>query len=131
MERTASRSFWIGLGILALLFFVALPAFGGGMMMGRGLVGPLGIGPFVGFGAPWMWGVWGFGLLIRLAVWAGIILLVVGIFRNRFSAGRPHDGSSDTQELSSEEILRRRYAAGDISREQYEEMRQVLHPSTS
>jgi uncharacterized membrane protein len=34
-------------------------------------------------------------------------------------------------ELTSAEILRRRYAAGEITREQYEEMRQVLEPKSS
>jgi len=34
-------------------------------------------------------------------------------------------------EQSSLEILKQRYAAGEISREQFEEMRRVLDPSVS
>jgi uncharacterized membrane protein len=34
-------------------------------------------------------------------------------------------------ELTPAEILRRRYAAGEISREQYEDMRRTLEPSTT
>jgi putative membrane protein len=130
MERISRRNLWLGLGILGL--FIALlmagPAFGGGMALGRGfgLIGPMGFGarPFIGVGAPWLWGVFGFGLLVRFAFWALVIFLVVSLFRRgsarRFSAYRPRE------ELSSDEILRRRYAAGEISREQYAEMRRTL-----
>jgi uncharacterized membrane protein len=63
---------------------------------------------------------------MRLAIWGVLILLVVTLFR-RFS--RPSDNEVDYSDLSSLEILRRRYAAGEISREQFGEMRRVLDPT--
>jgi uncharacterized membrane protein len=130
MERTSNRTLWIGLGVLALLVLVALPMWGGGMMMGRGVAGPF-FRPFFGMGAPWLFGVWGIGLLIRLAFWAGIIFLVVHLFRrSRFAGPDRYDEVPSGHELSSEEILRRRYATGEITREQYEEMRKVLQPTS-
>jgi putative membrane protein len=128
IERT-NRNLWIGLGVIALLVLVALPIFGGvmwGGMMGRGPFFPYGARPFVG-AAPWLWGIGLFGLLIRLAVWGVLIVLVVSLFR-RFSApSTVETGGPDAP--SSLEILRRRYAAGEITREQFEEMRHVLEPS--
>ena len=130
MERTSNRNLWIGLGIVALLLFLALPASGGGMMMGRGVVGPFGLHPFVAGGTPFM-AAWGVSLLIRLALWAGIIYLGVYLFRrSRFAARDRYDEPATYPDASSEEILRRRYAVGEITREQYEEMRQVLHPTS-
>jgi putative membrane protein len=126
MESTTNRNrnLWIALGILALLVLVALPAWGGGMMLfGRGV--GFGAHPFVGFGAPWMLGFWGVGLLIRLFVWGVIVFLAVNLFR-RFSAGWRTDDDRPLDALSPADILRRRYAAGEITREQYEEMKRTL-----
>src|ERR1051326_1192172 len=70
MEHS-NRNLWIGLGILAVLLLFALPAWGGGMMVGRGFagVGPFGVRPFVG---PWVWGMWGVVLLLfALPAWGG------------------------------------------------------------
>jgi putative membrane protein len=131
MERTSNRNLWIGLGIVALLLLVALPAWGGGMMIGRGVVGPFGVHPFVAGGTPFV-AAWGVSLLIRVALWAGIIYLAVHLFRrSRFAARDHYDEPATYPELSSEEILRRRYAAGEITREQYDEMLRVLHPTVS
>ena len=74
-------------------------------------------------------GFWGFGLLgvlIRVAIWGGLIMLGVSFFRRRGAWGGPY-----RSEQSSLEILKRRYAAGEISREQFEEMRRVLDPSVT
>ena len=125
MERS-NRSLWIGLGVLAAVLLVALPAFGGGMMMGYG---PYGMRPFFGFGAPWLWGFWGAGLLVRLLFFGLIAFVLLRLFRGRGYRDY-HDEPHPTQ-LPADEILRRRYAAGEISREQYEEMRRTLEPSTT
>jgi uncharacterized membrane protein len=66
--------------------------------------------------------------VIRLAIWAGLIALGIRLFR-RMSARPAWDGPSHF-EPSPLDILKRRYAAGEISREQFEEMRRVLHPTT-
>jgi len=125
-ERT-NRTAWIGLGVVLLLALTALSAFGGGMFgHAPGFVG-YGERPFVGFG-PWFWGFGLIGLLIRVAITGAIIMFVLRFFRRR-------SGQWDTggyrSEQSSLEILRQRYAAGEISREQYEEMRRVLDPAAA
>jgi uncharacterized membrane protein len=85
--------------------------------------GPFGARPFA---APWLIGIWGFGLLIRLLFIGGLIFLVVRLFGGRRSAGYRDDDYIRHPDLTPAEILRRRYAAGEITREQYDEMRAVI-----
>jgi putative membrane protein len=94
---------------------------GGGMMEHEPMVGYEGR-QFFG-GGPWFWGFGLIGLVIRLAVWAGLILLGMSLFRRM--AWRS-DGYTRHQKASPLEILKRRYAAGEITREQFDEMRRVL-----
>lgn len=67
-----------------------------------------------------------FGLLFMLLFWGGLIALTVWLISALF----PRDGrrllSSLDQELSAREILDSRYARGEITREQYELIRQGL-----
>jgi len=113
--------------IVALVTLVALvlvgPILGGGMMgvgVGPGMMWGYGPGGTYG-GAGWMWGAgMGIGSLSMLAFWGALI--VGGILLYRALSGRhPEDRES------AEEILKRRYAAGEITREQYDQMRQALH----
>jgi putative membrane protein len=126
MERT-NRNLWIGIGLVALVALVALPAWSGGMMVGRGFAGPFGYHPF--FAGPWLLGFWGIGLLVRLLFFGAIALLLVRLFRGFSGRSYRHyyDGVGPA-DLPPSEILRRRYAAGEISREQYEEMKRTLEP---
>jgi putative membrane protein len=128
MERS-NRNLWIGLGVLAVLLLFALPAMSGGMMVGRGVagVGPFGPRPFVG---PWMVGMWGAGLLVRLLFFGLLAYLAVRLFRGRRDHGY-YEEPPRYVDLTPAEILRRRFAAGEITREQYEEMRRTLEPSTT
>jgi putative membrane protein len=121
MERT-HRNTWIGLGVAVLLVLVGVSALSGGMW-GHEVV-PGGYYGRQFAGGPWLWGIGLFGLFIRLAVWGALIALVVSLFRRR-SYGR-FDAAVDRSDPSSVEILKRRYAAGEITREQFEEMRQVV-----
>ncbi len=131
MERSTSRNLWIGLGLIAIVLLVA-SSWGGGLLFGRGLAtpfGPFGYRPLV---APWLFGVWGIGLLVRALFFGLIFFLVVRLFRGGRGYRRGYyDGMtrpSDYAQQTPEEILRRRYAAGEISREQYEDMRRTLEP---
>ncbi len=63
--------------------------------------------------------------LLRVAVWGGLIMLGLSFFRRRATWG------GYRSEQSSLEILKRRYAAGEISREQFDEMRRVLDSSVT
>src|SRR5690349_9583985 len=129
MERS-NRNLWIGLGILAVLLLVALPAMSGGMLFGRGFVGtgPFGPRPFIG---PFMWGFWGIAALVRLLFFGLIVFLVVRLFRGRGFRGYRgyYDDEPHYSQLTPQEILRRRYAAGDITHDEYDEMRRNLEPT--
>jgi putative membrane protein len=121
MERT-NRTAWIGLGAVLLIGLVALSALGGGLLGHDHLFG-YGARPYFGVG-PWFWGIGLIGLVIRLAFWGVLITFGLSLFR-RFSSRDEVTRSKS----SSLEILKRRYAAGEITREQFEEMRKVLDPS--
>jgi putative membrane protein len=64
------------------------------------------------------------GLLMMALFWIGVILLVVWGLSNAFPSRR------QAAEPDAEEILKRRYARGDISREEYLQASETLHPST-
>lgn len=67
------------------------------------------------FGWPWPGLIW---LVAALLFWAGLIALLVWAVR---SSTRPHR-APDT----AGEVLRRRLAAGEISEEEYERIKQIL-----
>ncbi len=127
-ELTASS---IGRGVLMLL--AALAALAVALMvpmLGRFTMG-FGMGPgmMLGFGGPesagvlrhWGWGMgMAFGWLVMIVLWAGVFagaLLLVG-----WIAG-PDDGHAGDPAV---EMARKRYAAGEMNREEYEEARQTL-----
>ena len=105
----------IGAIVLVILLVGLL---GGGMMYGWGGMGPGMMG----------WGGYGFnplGWIVMLLFWAliigGIALLAVWLFRSATPAAL-----GPTAPSRSLEILRERYARGEITREQYEEMRHEI-----
>jgi len=64
---------------------------------------------------PMMWGAWGFGMMIMMILfWVLIIVAVVLGIRWLMSQGR--ESRSD----SALEILRQRYARGEINKEEFE-----------
>jgi putative membrane protein len=70
---------------------------------------------------PWSWGPgwWPFGPLLMLGFWVVVILLVAWLLRRwRSSQQRPQDSALD--------ILRARYAKGEITREDFEGIRRDL-----
>ena len=121
MERTR-RNTWIGLGVVVLLLLLAVPAFSGGLWGHQFFPGGYAGRQFVG--GPWLWGIGLFGLFIRLAFWGALIALGISLFRRH--SYWPSDAAGSQSDPSSLEILKRRYAAGEITREQLEEMRQVV-----
>jgi putative membrane protein len=68
-----------------------------------------------------MWGAWGFGMMLMMLVFWGLIIvgLVLGI-RWLLSQGR--ESRSDT----AMDILRQRYARGEIDREEFEARKRDL-----
>jgi putative membrane protein len=74
---------------------------------------------------PWHWvngmGWWMvFGALLWIAVWASAIYLVVWLVRGGGGRGGEERGGDPV------EIARRRYARGEISREEFEQIRSDL-----
>ena len=68
-----------------------------------------------------LWGIWGFGMMLfMLLFWALVITGIVLGIRWLIRQGRPE--MSD----SALEILRQRYARGDINREEFEAKRKDL-----
>ena len=71
-----------------------------------------GWGGMLGFGSLWM--------ILGVLFWIGVVVLVVWAVMRLFPSG-PRSGQE-----GSMEILRRRHAGGEITREQYDDMRQTL-----
>lgn len=117
--REGSRGLWVLLGVLVLVALL-VPMLGGGMgMMGRGP----GMMWGNGYSNGPVWGLWMvLGWLSMVAFWGAVILGVVLL--TRLLTGR-----SAPSEDSALDILRRRYAAGEITREQFESMRTDLERS--
>lgn len=115
------RGLLIVLGMLVLIFLIG-PLLGGGMM-GQGMMwdhdsqGVLGING-------WAWGLaMALGLLSMFAFWGAIIVGIVLLVRWLVGTNAAPDGAGEDTAL---ETLRRRYAAGEISHEEYERMRVAL-----
>ena len=102
---------------VVLLALLILPLLGGeammGGMMGSGMMGGWGGG---GAAGPW-WAV--FSLVPWLLVAAGIGLLVVWALRQASDGGAASGGRAL-------DILKGRYARGEVTREQYEQIRRDL-----
>lgn len=63
----------------------------------------------------WGWGMGGGMIFWTLVVVAAVVVLVLFVARNGGTAQRPKDLSD-----SPEEILKKRYARGEIDRDEYE-----------
>ena len=121
MERE-NRGLWIALGVLVLVVLLG-PLLGGGMLGMGGMMGP-GVAPGQGVPGGWGWGLaMGLGWLAMLAFWGAVIVGVILLVR---TLGGPAGGATARREDDALTILRRRYASGELSREQYEQMRQDL-----
>ena len=81
-------------------------------MMGGGMLG-------TGFG---IWG--GIGVFLNIAILVGIVVLVVWAVQKFTGSGSRKISTADDNNRppSAREILDRRYARGDLSREEYKEM---------
>ena len=83
------------------------------MMPGGGMMGWDGFG---GYGMGFV------GWIFMLLFWGLIVVGVVLVVRWLWDQGRPGTGGAD----SPLEILKRRYARGEISKEEYDRMKQDL-----
>ena len=94
------------LGIFVLLPVLGMSLWGFGGMMGPGMMGR---GMMGGYG----WGG-GFGLLVLALLVIGVVLILRGVTFKETKSEEPLD------------VLKRRLARGEITKEQYEELKQTL-----
>lgn len=66
------------------------------------------------------WGMGWWGLAMMLLFWTLLVLVLAGAVRVLFP------GDRRTERETALDILRRRYAAGEISQAEYEQARRVL-----
>jgi len=107
----------IGVGIVVLAVLLIggglLGGYGGWGMMGPGMMGGW------GFGLPWIGGI------LMLAFWVlvigGIVWVVQSLARD---GGRPGTGTPNSE--TPLDVLKRRYAAGNITKEEFEAMKRDL-----
>lgn len=72
------------------------------------------------------WGAFGWlAMLIQLLFWGGILALIAWAI-TRIFPGQRSDKHTSSHTDSAEELLRSRFARGEISAEEYEERRRIL-----
>ena len=120
MDRS-TRILLLALGgvVVVVLLFSALA----GLLMGPAMTGQGVFGPDMMRGHAWMWGLgMGFGGLSMVFFWAVLLIGLVLLARSvGVSAGFGRHTASTPLE-----VLKHRYAAGQITREQFEQMRKDL-----
>lgn len=131
------RSYWVILAIIGGTFLLILCA--GVILLGSwinvdwGMMGgwPFGMIDSWGFDSMQGWGYWGIGMLLMLLIPIGFLVLIVlgviALVRGLSSRGQGSTNLKQREVQSSpSEILQMRYASGEITREQYLEMREDL-----
>jgi putative membrane protein len=81
--------------------------FDGGMMGGWGAFG-------------WLW------MLLPLLFWGGLLAVIVWAVMRVFPNRRPEDGRSEARGDPAEDVLRERFARGEVDAEEYERSLEVL-----
>lgn len=76
---------------------------------------------FAGFGMGWGGG------LVMVLFWVVLIVGAVWLVRGVFPGGQQPPASSTRSEASADEILKQRYARGELTKEQYEQIRRDLN----
>lgn len=122
--KTATRSIWM---IIAVLIGLGLLV--GGFLLSRSGWSLFGYGPNMmdgnfGFG---MMNGFGFGGIFTIFFWVAIIGLGVWLVSSLVSRtnSQPPSNSGASPD-SALDILKKRYARGEITKEQFEEMRRTL-----
>ena len=126
--RGGSRGLVMLLGVLLLLGVIGWLLSDGVVVQGHRTLGPGLVGPGLLRGHAvlgWAWGLLALGLLARLFIWGALLVGLILLIRWAVDGAGPR---GEVTADSALEILRRRYAAGEITQEQYEQMRRVLQP---
>ena len=70
----------------------------------------------------WMWGAWGLGMMLMMLVFWGLVIVGI-VLAIRWLAGQGERSRSDR----ALDILRERYARGEINKDEFEAKRRDLH----
>jgi putative membrane protein len=68
----------------------------------------------------------GFGFIWMLLFWGGLIALAVWLVRLLFPSVKRQNDKENTTPLSAHDILKARYAQGELTAEEYQEMSQTI-----
>lgn len=84
-------------------------------------------------GGPWgmhmmMWNSWGIGMMIMMFLfWATVIVAIIFFIRWLITSGKAGPSASSTPHTDSAlEILQKRCARGEITKQDYDDMRRAL-----
>jgi len=116
-----SKTNWITVAVITLLVFLVL-MFGAAMMLGMGSyqnVGPGWMGGFMPFGGPMM-------LFMGLIPIVFIVLVILGVFWLLQARGTGETRKTETPL----EVLKKRYASGEITKEEFDQMKKDLEDSS-
>ena len=81
---------------------------------------------------PWgmhmMWGSWGIGMMIMMFLfWAALMVGIIVLIRWLLTTGGSgHQAATRNNADSPLDILKKRYARGEISKQEFDDMRQDL-----
>ena len=69
----------------------------------------------------------GFGFIWMLLFWGGLILLAIWLIGVLFPSTGQQTSNNDARSPSAQDILKARYASGEITAEEYQEMLNTIH----
>ena len=72
----------------------------------------------------WGSGMGGFGIILNIIIWVAVIIGIV--FLVRWIAGFAKQKDQATKEDSALEILKKRYASGEINKEEFEQKKKDI-----
>lgn len=75
---------------------------------------------------PWMWHPWGMGISMLFMLLLGVITIVGIVFLVKWVLDQTTTRRRETPEESALDILKKRYARGEINKEEYEEKKRDL-----
>jgi len=75
---------------------------------------------------PWMWHSWGIGISMLFMLLVGVLTIVGIVFVVKWVLDQTTTRQRETSEDSALDILKKRYARGEINREEYEEKKKDL-----
>ena len=68
----------------------------------------------------------GFGFIFMILFWVGLMLLAIWLVGLLFPSAKRPENQRNESSLSAPEILRERYARGELTTEQYQEMLRTI-----